>query len=305
MSSLNSLALAGAVAIVATSAAFVPSVFAADLMPPPMVAPPPPPVGGYVGGGLYLRGDIGVGALGYNDLDVRLNGANPMADAGVSAFSTHKSNGNTNFFAGVGVGYQFNNFLRFDVTGELRGGTLTGRDSISYDYGTPTRQINSYRGNMSSLVALFNGYFDLGTWNCLTPFVGAGIGFASHRIGDFTDNGAQDFYAGPGGARSGTGTSFGYSDGATKTNFAWALMAGLAYDVNPNLKLELGYRYLNMGDGPSMVMHGASGAFGNPSYTVQVKKLDSHDIKIGMRWMFNDPNCCGPTAQMAPLMRKY
>ena len=31
------------------------------------------------------------------------------------------------------------------------------------------------------------------------------------------------------------------------TNFAWALMAGLDFNVTQNLKLELGYRYLNMG----------------------------------------------------------
>lgn len=305
MGSLNSLALAGAVAMVATSAALSTVAHAADLMPPPMVAPPPPPVGGYVGGGLYLRGDIGVGAVGYNDLDIRVNGADPASVAGVSSFQTHKSTSNANFFAGVGVGYQFNNFLRFDVTGEMRGGSITGRDSIAYNFGTPTRQTNSYRGNLTSYVGLLNGYFDLGTWNCLTPFVGAGIGFASNRISDLGDNGIQDFYAGAGGAYSGSGASYGFSDGGSKTSFAWALMAGVAYDVNPNLKLELGYRYLNLGDGPTLAMHGASGALTNPSSSVSFKKIDSHDVKIGMRWMFNDPNCCGPTAMAAPLVRKY
>ena len=63
-----------------------------------------------------------------------------------------------------------------------------------------------------------------------------------------------------------------------------------------------------MGDGPVMALAGANGVLANPSYSVGYKTIDSHDLKIGMRWMFNDPNCCGPSApQMAsaPLIRKY
>jgi hypothetical protein len=32
------------------------------------------------------------------------------------------------------------------------------------------------QGNISSAVFLANGYVDLGTWWCFTPFIGAGVG---------------------------------------------------------------------------------------------------------------------------------
>ncbi len=32
-----------------------------------------------------------------------------------------------------------------------------------------------------------------------------------------------------------------------RTNFSFALMSGIAYDIAPHLKLDIGYRYLNMG----------------------------------------------------------
>ena len=31
---------------------------------------------------------------------------------------------------------------------------------------------------------MFNGYYDLGNINGMVPYVGAGIGFAHHRMGD-------------------------------------------------------------------------------------------------------------------------
>jgi opacity protein-like surface antigen len=41
---------------------------------------------------------------------------------------------------------------------------------------------NEYTADTQSWVGLFNGYIDLGTWHCITPYVGGGIGFAqNHR----------------------------------------------------------------------------------------------------------------------------
>ena len=79
-----------------------------------------------------------------------------------------------------------------------------------------------------------NGYFDLGTWHCITPFVGGGVGIAAHKFAGLTDLAGEPR---PGRRHR----------AATPTNFAWAVMAGLALNVTPNLKIELGYRYLDMG----------------------------------------------------------
>jgi opacity protein-like surface antigen len=47
------------------------------------------------------------------------------------------------------------------------------------------------------------------------------------------------------------GPAGGYFSNASKTAFACALMAGLDFDISTNLKLELGYRYLNYGSIPT------------------------------------------------------
>jgi opacity protein-like surface antigen len=39
-----------------------------------------------------------------------------------------------------------------------------------------------------------------------------------------------------------------------KFGFAWALMAGVAYDLTTHAKLDLGYHYLNLGQGDGRVI---------------------------------------------------
>jgi opacity protein-like surface antigen len=71
--------------------------------------------------------------------------------------------------------------------------------------------------------------------------------------------------------------------------------------VNDKLTLDLGYRYLNLGDSPAVaVINDATGQNGG---TVQWRNLDSHDIKLGMRWTLGG-DCCGAEPEQA-IMRKY
>lgn len=291
MGSLKSLALAGAMAVGASALAN-----AADLGYPP---PPPPPepvaLRGTISSGIYLRGDVGVGQL-----KVKKYQQQDVINAGGSFFG---ETDNHSVFAGVGVGYRFNNWFRVDGTFEYRGASSIGvNDYLTYqnNFGT-VQQTNTYKGNLTSMVALFNGYIDLGTWNCLTPYIGAGIGYASNTISGLTDQGIV-FAGGPSSATLGTAGS------STKGGVAWALMAGLGYEVNKNLTLEVGYRYLNLGEARSGHIQNA---FLAQSYApLRAKNIDSHDIKIGMRWNFGDPECCGPTERPVayapiPTVRKY
>jgi len=85
------------------------------------------------------------------------------------------------------------------------------------------------------------------------------------------------------------------------TQLAWAVHAGLGYDVTPNLKLELAYRYLNMGDAQAGKLVCAGGIC--PGTVYSYKDLESHDIKIGMRWML--ASYPAPIHAPAPLIRKY
>ena len=101
---------------------------------------------------------------------------------------------------------------------------------------------DTYHATKSEWVVLANAYVDLGTWWCVTPFIGAGVGGARVTIyGLHRRRHRQHWRRRAPASPSATASS--------KWNFAWAVHAGLAYRVTPNFTVELAYRYLDMGDG--------------------------------------------------------
>jgi len=137
---------------------------------------------------------------------------------------------------------------------------------------------------------LANAYVDLGTWWCVTPFIGAGVGGARVSIANFTDTGINNLPF--------TTTSFATAPASSKWNFAWAAHAGLAYAVNPNLVLELAYSYVDLGQGQTGIL---SDYVGNTTGNVfKFRDITSHDLKLGVRWNFDNP----PPPPMPPLIRK-
>lgn len=269
-------ALAGILAV-----ATVTTTRAADLPFPSPEPVGPAPVD--FGGNWYLRGDVGVGILDYG----RYEGINLDATAPATGYvETQRSIGNQ-FFIGGGVGYQFNNWLRFDATGEYR--SSASWRLIEQDTNFTPNAYNVISGNISSAVGLANLYIDLGHWWGVTPFIGAGVGVAHHWFDGVSDIGAGSSIGG-----------IGVASDRDKTNLAWAAHAGLSYAVSPNLKLELAYRYLNMGDVQtgSVVCLGPGGGL---CTVYKLKDLDSHDIKLGMRWVFGG----APEPMAEPIVRKY
>ena len=104
-------------------------------------------------------------------------------------------------------------------------------------------------------------------------------------------------------------TGFGLPNTGNDSNvtwdFAWAVHAGLGYNVSNNLKLEFAYRYLNMGSPDTAVVACNSfGCAGNgPRAFYTLTDLTSHDFKIGMRWLLNEP-VPPPPVYAPPLIRK-
>lgn len=260
------------------------SALAADLLPPP--PPPPAPVvydqPDY--SGWYLRGDVGVGI---NHQLLRTTFDDPTFNAAAAGVGTDTSSIGDSTFLRLGVGYQVNSWFRADVTGEYRSqAALNNVESYTNNLlpapattgycgpvapaaGAVGRCFDTYTSNVQSTVFLANGYADLGTWYNLTPYIGVGIGTSYNRLGSITDQGVNG--------------GFGLSRASSKFTPAWALMTGIAYSVTPNLKLEFGYRYLNMGQMSSnpIVCNQTTGCH----YEVHKYKLFSNDFHIGMRWL--------------------
>src|SRR5215212_2061780 len=279
--------LAGAVTLAAT---------VANAAEPPMFQPPPPvqpicvpraqahmypgvPICAEEFSTWYLRGDIGITNQRVGKLENKL-----------SARSTDHVNsefGSAGLF-GLGAGMHVNNWLRVDVTGEFRGNSdFTGLDIGHFGGGNTIT--DEFRAKKSEWLFLANAYLDLGTWWCVTPFVGAGIGFSRVTISGFTDICTtcknDDSTAGPGVA---------FGDTASKWNLAWALHAGMAFQATNNLAIEFAYRYTHLGDGitgDTITFNGVN-QFNNPS---TFKDITSHDVKLGLRW-----TCCDEPAPPPP-----
>ena len=177
MRSVKFLFAAGAASLLSSAA------FAAD-MPSIMPAPQPyyaPPAQDF--GGWYLRGDIGM-TNSSGKLDDNLFHTLPAGST-----LTHQGEGFTGGTSyGLGVGYQFNSWFRADITGEYRSRVaFSGTDFATFQGGSALSDV--YQGGYTSWVGLVNAYIDLGTWWCLTPFIGAGVGVAHISTTGLQDSG--------------------------------------------------------------------------------------------------------------------
>ena len=272
---------------------------AADLLPPPPPEPLPPPI--EVGGGWYLRGDVGVGVLDVGEIRTTLGKGYELP----SGYTIDNHQFGEQFFAGAGVGYQFNGFLRGDITGEYRGGSgfsyVESFDNFD-EYGNKSTGIDYHTGHLRSILVLANGYFDLGTWCGLTPYIGGGIGTAFHRVAGHVDIGAGSALGG-----------FGSAKAQDTTSLAWAAHAGITYHVTPNFLVDVGYRFVDMGSvksGPVVCVN--SDACAAASY--KFKDIISHDVRIGLRYLIGGGVVgAAPLPSLAPayepapgpLVRKY
>jgi opacity protein-like surface antigen len=274
MGSFKNYALAGILALAASTTAH-----AADLPAPP---PPMPYVPVEVGGGWYLRGDIG---MTNQDVD-KLSFGNTDPD-----FETLHLDFDSSPLVGLGVGYQFNHWIRADITGEYRGkASFHGLDRTR-DLTPGSFYTNEYRGTKAEWVGLANVYLDLGTWYGLTPFVGVGVGFAHNTIDNYMDINTVN-------------GSVAYAGDDAQTEFAWALHAGVAYDVTPNFKVEFAYRYLDLGDAQTARVARTDGGACSVCAPMKFKDIDSHDFKIGLRWMLGAP-VLAAMAPPPPVMRRF
>jgi opacity protein-like surface antigen len=225
-----------------------------------------PPVGSDFSDGWYLRGHVGVGMT--NGYDIT-SSATPAGGSFVSNSISDQ------IFIGGGIGLEWNSWLRLEATAEYRSkarisalGTFGGGGGAVF--------VDQFEGQMKSWIFLANAFVDLGTWNCFTPFVGAGIGAALNSVSDFTDVSPT--------VPGATGSSFGIGRGSSQWNLAWALYAGVSYNVTKTFKVDLTYRYLDYGSaGDTIDCNGGCG----PGDRLTFRGLSSHDIMLGFRWA-----CC-------------
>lgn len=240
--------------------------YAADYIPPPIVDFEPE----YeleIGGNLYLRGYVGFSNQEVDNLNISAIGTPDDYELMQSRFQSGA-------LAGVAIGYQFNEWFRTDLSAEyrMRAGydgldrfdTVTDGDPTTWD------ATNDYEADKSEFVVLANAFVDLGTYSHITPYVGAGAGVSYTLIDEFSDVNLAD-------------TSVGFASGDGQWNFAWALYAGLGFEVNDRVTIDMGYRFLHVGDASTGDIIPYTGA-NTPDSGIVFEGITSHDFTFGFRY---------------------
>lgn len=111
-------------------------------------------------------------------------------------------------------------------------------------------------GAFKTLAGMGNLFIDL-PLAAVTPFIGAGIGYAEVKADDFQVGGAPLV-------------------DDSDTVMAWQLRAGMAFSIFPMTDMTIGYRYFVTED---LEMSNALG-------DVDVEKLKSHIFELGLRFTF-------------------
>lgn len=166
---------------------------------------------------------------------IALRGGYNMTSAAFSNAETTDGNG---FLIGASIGT------------ELYKNTVMGlRAEIEYNYITSYDMDGSDATNSTILA---NVFADFDTATTLTPYVSLGIGYGWTTITINTVLGDIDM---------------------DDSNMAWQLGAGISYALLDNMKLDLGYRYLN------------STNFETPIANTELD-IESHQIYLGARLTF-------------------
>jgi opacity protein-like surface antigen len=257
-------AAVAAVALIA--GATLSGALAADLSaPPPMAAPASEPLVEW-GSGWYLRGDMAV-MEDKRDPMMRLPGT-------VSGANRSK----TGFGADLGFGYQFSEMLRADATFGLAARskqTLTSRYACTLTSGQDGTCDETARTSIDRYPLLANVYVDLGAFGGLRPYLGAGAGVAF--VTQSWDRNAVFDRTTPF-AYANVSPTYGASPNVGKTSvtrFAYALMAGVGYDISDGVTLDVGYRFLDMGKSVAIPYAGAG---------VRTVNLREHQVRVGLRY---------------------
>lgn len=260
-----SLAVAATFGLVALSGA----VRAADMpveYPPVIEAPEPMPLQAV--GGWYLRGDIGYKL--YQAPKASFSDPSWGSIGNNGQLRDEKMLGAADF--GAGVGYKFNDYLRTDLTLDYE--TPAKFKGSVFCLGSSCGSSGTWNATESTKItaysALANVYADLGDFHGLKPYIGAGAGASYLKTSD-VKSGALD---------TNTGNA---PKGEGKWNFAWALMAGVEYPINDRLSLDLGYRYLNLGDAKTGSVQDGSGDLTSINYN----DIAAHEVRLGLRYYLN------------------
>lgn len=155
---------------------------------------------------------------------------------------------------GGSVGYQFGGPFRLEAEVVHR-----KNDVDSYTLGGT--RLGGAAGEMSSLALMVNGFYDFQTGTAFTPYVGLGVGYARISADGITATGA------------------GVTNSDDDNKFAYQAIAGLAYQLTPEVSLTADYRYFATQDPKFRLSNGS---------TLE-SEYKTHNVMVGLMLRFPEP----------------
>jgi opacity protein-like surface antigen len=173
-------------------------------------------------------------------------------------------------------GYRFGNGFRaalaVDYLHANADGRYTENNIVTVPCGTLAAQPclgPAVDGSLNSWSGFAMAYYDIDVGNNLHPYVGGGLGVL--RTGLDAETTAR--------LNSGTTSTFDIVDDHD-TEFAYRLTAGVAYDISPTTKFDVGYTFTRSG---RYAMDGRGSAI--PSFEFD-GRTKTHAVTAGMRFAF-------------------
>jgi opacity protein-like surface antigen len=121
---------------------------------------------------------------------------------------------------GGGLGFKILPFIRTDLTVNYRTG---------YEIDSSVSGVGALRADVNNLTGMFNAYFDFPEFWRLQPYIGGGIGVSYNQVDSSAVNGIE-------------------FSGDDTTDLAWQAGFGTAISLIPGVALDLGYRYVDLGE---------------------------------------------------------
>ena len=247
---------------------------AADILEPPVVEVVPE-VTPTISGGWYLRGDIGYSHISTSGVDYyqgspTLTGKFERHDIGHS------------WSLGGGIGYQVTDYFRTDWTVTHHfWANFDGSSALNVACSANPAETCDYSDTSKVAVTtlLANAYLDLGNYAGFTPYAGAGVGGAVVHWADLKN---VESCSTPGTC---TGPFINSTHGGNGNwRFAYALHAGVSYDLTHNLKLDTGYTFTHVDGGSMFDFERGNANSGQQGFDHGLK---IHSVHAGLRWSFN------------------